>query len=140
MKNPRHTSGVLNERRKDGLRVLCAEDDEPLAVMLKHALERAGHHVEHVPNGQEAFDRIRANVAFFDLLVTDHEMPSLGGLALVEKLRSLPFAGAIIVHSSPLREPDATAYRQLSVTHIISKPARLSEFLAIVREVRAIAS
>jgi len=106
--------------------------------MLKYALEHDGHQVEHVADGKDAFARITSDLSFFDVLVTDHEMPVLSGRELVEKLRGTKFAGKIIVHSSELPMRDAAAYRALAVNHIFTKPISLSELLAVVQRLSAI--
>ena len=115
--------------------MLCAEDDDQLAQMLQWALEHSGHVVERAVDGQAALDRIIADFDYFDLLVTDHQMPRLSGLGLVEKLREAGFAGKIIVHSSHLRELDANAYRALAVDHIFTKPVQLAELLVMVERI-----
>lgn len=117
------------------LRVLCAEDDDQIASIIKSVLEREGHHVERVSDGEEALERITADVKFFDLLITDHQMPRRSGLALVSKLRDTAFSGTILVHSSRLRDAEAEAYRALAVDHILSKPVQLSALLAVVQRV-----
>jgi len=117
------------------LRVLCAEDDDHIAPMLQCALESAGHVVERAVDGQAALERIAADLDYFDVLVTDHQMPRLSGRGLVEKLRDTAFAGKIIVHSSSLREFDAAAYRALAVDHIFTKPVQLAELLRMVERI-----
>lgn len=117
------------------LRVLCAEDDDHVAHMLQSALEHAGHIVERAVDGQAALERITADFGYFDVLVTDHQMPRLSGRGLVEKLRDMAFAGKIIVHSSHLREFDAAAYRVLAVDHIFTKPMQLAELLRMVERI-----
>ncbi len=119
------------------LRVLCAEDNEQLAVMLKFALERAGFFVEWVDDGQRALDRITADVAFFDLIITDHRMPHLSGLQLVEGVRSTAYHGKIAVHSSHLLDAELTAYLALAVDHVFTKPVQLAEFLRVIRQLVA---
>lgn len=112
--------------------MLCAEDDEQLATVLKSALEGAGHVVECAEDGQKALERMTSDLRFFDVLVTDHQMPRLSGLRLVEKLRKTTFSGKIIVHSSHLSAADASAYHALSVDHILTKPTALAALLSIV--------
>lgn len=121
------------------LRVLCAEDDEHVATMLRFALERGGHHVELAKDGNEAFKRLADSSESFDVLVTDHDMPALSGLRLVEKLRAAHFAGKIIVHCSALRAQDAAAYRTLGVDHIFNKPVSLDKFLSVVQQLGTVA-
>jgi DNA-binding response OmpR family regulator len=128
------SSGVGPKKR---LRVLCAEDDLPLATVLRYGLEQAGHLVECVGDGRAALDLIASDLSRFDLVVTDHQMPHLIGLDLVKKLRAAGFSGKIIVHCSQLRPVDAAAYRSLAVDHILTKPAQWEELLAAVEKMRA---
>jgi len=116
------------------LRVLCADDNEQLALMVKYAVAQAGHHIECVGDGQAALERIMGDLNFFNVLVTDHQMPRLSGLGLVSKLRDTEFSGAIVVHSSHLTQAEADAYRALAVDHILSKPAPLPILLGIVHQ------
>jgi CheY-like chemotaxis protein len=108
------------------------DDDQPIALLLQRVLENAGHHAECVGDGRAAFERVVADLDFFDLIVTDHDMPGFRGLRLVEKLREVKFSGRIIVHSSALREEDLHAYRAFAVDHILAKPVQLAEFLDAV--------
>jgi CheY-like chemotaxis protein len=117
------------------LHVLCAEDYRPLADATKRALEGVGHMVECVEDGQMAFDRVMADLKFFDLIITDHRMPGLSGLELVTKLREADFSGKIIVHTSDLAEEESRAYWDLSVDHILLKPILPSELQAAVCKV-----
>lgn len=112
------------------LRILYAEDHEQMAEMLTCALQRAGHQVEWAEDGQKAFDRIAVDLKGFDVLITDHRMPRLSGLELVEKIRGTAFPGKIIVHSSNLLAADACANRAWEVDHILDKPATLAALLA----------
>ncbi len=121
-------------REHSKLRVLCAEDDEQLASMLRMALERDGHAVERVGDGVQALARITADVHYFDVLLTDHRMPQLSGLGLVSKLRDTAFSGAIIVHSSCLTDGEIAAYHALAVDHVLNKPVDLAELLALIRQ------
>jgi DNA-binding response OmpR family regulator len=114
-------------------RLLCADDDTALATMLKKALEHAGYAVECVDDGDKALSRIIAAPGFFDVLITDHQMPSMSGLGLISKLRDTSFSGAIIVHSSALSEPEKVAYERLAVDAILSKPVQLSALLAVIQ-------
>jgi len=127
------TLGSSQTGSKDPLRILCADDDESVAVVMKYALEKNGHFVEFATNGLVAFRRAVADLNFFALIITDHCMPGLSGLQLVEKLREARFPGRIIVHSSYLREEDLRAYRAFAVDQILAKPVLLAGLLEAVR-------
>lgn len=128
---PRNSS---HANQNKPLRILCAEDDKYLALMLKCALEQAGHFVECAEDGQKALQRITSDLKFFDVLVADNQMPVLSGLGLVSKLRDTEFSGAIIVHSSHLSDAEADAYRALAVDHILNKPTELPTLLGVAQE------
>jgi CheY-like chemotaxis protein len=119
-------------RPKRRLRVLCADDDQNVALILKYALENEGHHVECLDDGSAALRRVVEDLKFFDLIITDHHMPSLSGLEFVKKLRENKFPGRIIVHSSNLQESTTSAYQALEVDHILRKPVHLAELLQAV--------
>jgi CheY-like chemotaxis protein len=114
------------------LRVLCADDDQHVGDMLRYALQRGGHHVELVDDGHSALQQI-AEGKPFDVVVTDHDMPRLTGLGLVERLRELKFTGKIIVHCSALRPKETAAFHALAVDHIFQKPVRLDDLLSVVQ-------
>lgn len=120
--------------RKPALRVLCVDDNEPLATVVRCVLEQAGHTVECVEDGQSALERVTSDLGFFDLIVTDHRMPRLSGLELITHLRKTAFAGAIVIHSARLSRAELDAYDLLAVDHILIKPVRLTELLMIVRK------
>ena len=70
-----------------GLRVLLAEDEALVALALADCLEAMGHAVTTAPDGAAALALARRpGAAPFDLLVTDLNMPRLGGEGLIRAL------------------------------------------------------
>jgi two-component system, chemotaxis family, chemotaxis protein CheY len=104
------------------LRIIYAEDLEELRDLLEIVLTREGHAVESVSDGSAALERIRAQPDAYDLLVTDHHMPLLNGVQLIEGVRATPFSGKIIVFSSEVNPAVHEQYRQLGVDRIVDKP------------------
>ena len=68
------------------LRVLIAEDEEALAVLLRYNLEAEGFVVEHASRGDEADLRLREEPP--DLLILDWMVPGLSGIEVCRRLRS----------------------------------------------------
>ena len=103
-------------------RVLYAEDMAELRDLVQIVLSREGHSVETVPDGAQALARVRDNPSGFDIVITDHHMPLMNGVELVEALRADHFTGKILVFSSEANPTIHEQYRQLRVDLILPKP------------------
>lgn len=68
------------------MRCLIVEDDTRIAADLTDALTRAGFHVQHISDGEEAW--FIGGTEDFDLVVLDLGLPSLDGLSLLKRWRS----------------------------------------------------
>jgi two-component system, cell cycle response regulator CpdR len=64
-------------------RILLAEDDDNMRVFLARALERAGHQVSAVGDGNDAL--ALATGGDFELLLADVVMPGLDGIELARR-------------------------------------------------------
>lgn len=119
-------------KRNRPLHVLCADDNVILGEIMLCLLAREGHWVEQVEDGAKAWDRLSADIDSFDVVVTDHQMPGLTGLELVERLRSAKFSGRIVVHSSGVTPEQAARYRALGATQFVPKASTADELLRAV--------
>lgn len=104
-----------------------------MAELVKRMLERSGFEVVCAADGKTAWEQIARDPLAFSAVVTDHQMPGLTGLQLVQRLRTLAFAGKIIVHSSALTPEEVTEFRRLHVDAILPKPARPAAFEQVLR-------
>lgn len=95
-------------------------------------LAQAGHWVEHVSDGFDAWDKISQDLANYDMVITGHLMPRLNGLELVELLREAVFPGRIILYTAGVSMEVADRYRALGVTSMIEKSARAEDLLRAV--------
>ena len=77
---------------KGRLRILVAEDNNTNRLVVTRMLERQGHHVDAVANGQEAIDAISGIP--YDLILMDMMMPEVDGLAATRAIRRLDIAAA----------------------------------------------
>jgi CheY-like chemotaxis protein len=66
--------------------IVVAEDHEDILYVLKRTLERAGHAVIAVMNGQEALEAVREHKP--DMVVSDVDMPRMTGLDLCRAIRA----------------------------------------------------
>ena len=118
--------------RKRALRILCADHDPLFREVLHRVFSLAGHSVECVSDGTTAWKRVSPDISSFDVLITDHRMPKMDGLALVRRLRQADYRGRIIVHSPKLTAKDTASYRALGVDSIVVKPTPAEELLNIL--------
>ena len=68
------------------MRILVVDDDAVNRQAMVLLLEREGHQVVAVENGLEAMERLGGRDNTFDAIVTDLQMPRLGGRAMYEQL------------------------------------------------------
>ena len=89
-----------------GVRVLVAEDDPYLRMLLVRVIRGAGFEVEEAADGAAALVLIRAAITPFDLLVTDLRMPVMDGKQLLEAVeRESASTSALVIsgYSSDLK-------------------------------------
>src|SRR5882757_7662053 len=68
------------------MRILVVDDDAVNRQAMVLLLEREGHQIVSVENGLEAMERLGDRDSTFDAIVTDLQMPRLGGRAMYEQL------------------------------------------------------
>ena len=67
--------------------ILVVDDSITTRTLEKGILEAAGYRVVVCVDGQDALDRLRAEIEPVDLVLADVEMPRLDGFGLLEALR-----------------------------------------------------
>ncbi|KAE9366127.1 hypothetical protein N431DRAFT_549109 [Stipitochalara longipes BDJ] len=87
--HPFHKSSPADKVR---LRILVAEDNPLNAKVLKMQLERMGHDVTLVGDGQACFDKFKENSNHFDIILMDFQMPLLDGPASTKLIREFETA------------------------------------------------
>ena len=70
------------------MKILLAEDEPDIRLVMRIALEDEGHRVVMVDDGQAAVDVARADT--FDVVLLDVMMPRLDGLGACQKLQEDP--------------------------------------------------
>lgn len=112
--------------------VYVADDDAAIRELLCAVSRCEGHRAEGFSDGEALLQRV--TVYQPDLILTDLQMPGLGGRRLVEELRRRPETAAIpvIVISGSEDEQDFPA-RHL-VQGMVRKPFDLDEVIAAIAE------
>lgn len=108
------------------LRVLVADDDAGIRRALRAILEDA-YEVHEVADGDEAFAAFRAGGA--DLILSDLQMPRMGGLELLRRVRALDETTAFIVLTGASTVENAVEALRLQADDYLVKPFRVDEVL-----------
>ena len=65
-------------------RILLAEDDDIMRITVQDRLEKHKWHVDAVPNGKEALERLKGEN--YHLVISDIRMPGLDGTRLLKEI------------------------------------------------------
>ncbi len=119
-----------------GHRVLIVEDEQDIAGLIKHTLERGGDaEAQIVGSGDAALKAIRDHPP--DLVILDLNLPIVGGLEVCRILRSradVPHVPVIMLTAST-SEDDRVSGLELGADDYVTKPFSLRELAARVRAV-----
>ncbi len=100
-------------------RILIVEDEQTDLAIIKRLVEQLGHEVHVASDGEEAFRKyLRQD---FEVVITDLEMPRVGGLEFIESLLAL-YAQAKIIAVSAKGPDQLHAARRAGAAALISKP------------------
>jgi len=113
------------------MRILLADDDTKIHIIVRMWLKKKGHRVESVNNGKDALTALRKTP--FDILITDVNMPLLNGVDLVkEALIVEPSPKLIIMLTSRCDNEQLKNYFASPKVHLHNKPfspAALTELI-----------
>jgi two-component system chemotaxis response regulator CheY len=123
-----------NVAGKKTRRVLYVDDMRELREVARLALTRVGHKVDLAPDGLDAFEMVKADMAAYDIVISDHHMTGMNGLELVMKLREINYPGMIAIVSSELNSDVEHEYRRLGIEKILNKPVELADLRALVTD------
>ena len=112
------------------LKILIAEDEEPIANLIRMNLRRAGYHCTWVPDGEKAADYMDNEK--FDLLLLDVMLPGINGYELMEYARALELP-VIFLTASGLEDDVVSAIR-LGAVDYLKKPYRPQELIKRVAQ------
>jgi DNA-binding response OmpR family regulator len=122
------------------LRILLAEDDEQMRLLLAWSLKSEGFEVIHCEDGMELLDALSRTIADGEadrlaLIISDIRMPGISGLDLLRGLRhSEAFPPMILITAFGDEETHAEAER-LGAAAMFDKPFEIRHLVARVHEI-----
>lgn len=113
------------------LRILIAEDEEPIANLIKMNLRRAGYECVWSPDGEKAADLMEEQ--HFDLVLLDIMLPGINGYELLDYAKTLELP-VIFLTALGSTENKVKGLR-LGADDYLPKPFEIVELLARVEAV-----
>lgn len=114
-------------------KILFAEDDTNLGVLLKEYLEINGFEVHHRVNGKEALELYHEKN--FDLCIFDVMMPVIDGFTLAKEIRKGNEEIPIVFLTAKSLKEDIVEGLKLGADDYITKPFSMNELLLRVRAI-----
>ncbi len=115
------------------IKILLAEDDKNLGMILKAYLDSKGHHATLCSNGVDALKAFHAEP--FDLLVTDIMMPVMDGFALAHQIKQQQPFMPLIFLSAKKEQDDILEGFRLGADDYVTKPFSMDELLMRIQAV-----
>ena len=117
-------------------RVLVVEDEQDIAALIKHTLERSGDALVEVVHSGDTALRAARDLAP-DVVILDLNLPVLSGIEVCRTLRDRPETAdtGIIILTARTGETDRVSGLDLGADDYITKPFSLRELGARVRAV-----
>jgi len=116
--------------------VLVVDDSVTMVLSLKTTLSMNGFEVETAGNGQQALDKLRAGLKPA-LILTDINMPVMGGMDLIRNVRRMPELKFIPILTLTT-ESEATKRSEgklAGATGWLVKPVSGNDLVAVMRKV-----
>ena len=113
--------------------VLVVDDEEIARTNLEYILRKEGHQVSTAANGLEALEKVKAQE--FDVVLTDLKMEKMDGLQLLESVKQIAPHTEIIMVTGYATVSTAVDALKKGAAHYLSKPIKLDELRATVREI-----
>ena len=113
------------------IRVLLVDDEPAICLALRTSLQELGFFVQEASRGEDALHLARAQS--FDVVLLDINMPGIGGIKTLERLRAFAPRLPILMLTVRAEEEDKVRALELGADDYITKPFSMRECVARVR-------
>src|ERR1700758_741214 len=118
-------------------RVLIADDEDSMRVLVARAVAMDGHETVTAQDGAEALDILTREDGAFDLLLTDIQMPVMDGIALaLSAARDFPRLTILLMTGFADQRERASNLNAL-VHDVVTKPFSVADIRSAVADALA---
>lgn len=101
-------------------RILLAEDEEVLRMLVVDTLEDFGYIIDEAEDGGEAYKKIQENT--YDLILLDYMMPVYTGLEIIQLIRAEGNNTKVVMLSAKSQQSEVDKVLDAGANEFISKP------------------
>ncbi len=119
--------------------ILLAEDTANIRLLVDEYLTRAGARVTAVADGAQALRHVLESLSAgavpgqaFDLILLDLQMPVMGGVEALAKIRAAGYAGPIVGLTAAAAEKSLESWLAGGWTTVTAKPIARQEFIPLL--------
>lgn len=112
------------------MKILIADDDKNLRTVLTKELSEGGNEVEGVESGTRAIELLERDE--YDVLLLDLNMPGLGGMDVLKKIKTLELSTEVIILTAYSTLSTAVEAMKLGAYDYLTKPFKVEELRAII--------
>lgn len=115
--------------------ILAVDDSPSMRKMVSFTLSNAGYNVVEAVDGEDAYEKAKANA--IDLVLADQNMPRLDGLGLTRKLRGDPNFKSIpiLILTTESSDQMKQAGRSAGATGWLVKPFDPTRLIEVIQKV-----
>ncbi len=113
--------------------ILVVDDEDYLRTLVEKILKKNGHDVVLARSGKEAVKLCQEKA--FDLVVTDLEMPEMGGLELIHSLRGTHKNLPVLAVSGAFSRGFLRVATALGAVGTLKKPFKQGDLLAMADKI-----
>ena len=114
-------------------RILVVDEDSDIRLLYANALAQPGCRVDAVADGATGWEALRANN--YNLLITEHCLPTLTGVELVRRLRAARMDVPVVMTAVRLPAQELVRDPVLRLAAVLPKPFYISQLVETVKAV-----
>lgn len=112
-------------------KILVVDDEDIIRESLSFILRKEGYSVDEAENGRAAYNKLLENK--YDVVVTDLEMPQMGGIELLEEIKKIDIQVSVIIITAFGSLDTAISALRAGASDYILKPVEFDELIIKIK-------
>ncbi|MFP7254579.1 response regulator [Terribacillus goriensis] len=115
-------------------KILVADDEEVLRMLITDTLEDEGHEIENAANGNEALKKMQSEN--YDLVILDNMMPGKTGIEVAQSLsEDWKQKCPIIMLTAKTQQSDIEETKKAGIAYYMAKPFSPAQLIILVEDI-----